>query len=48
MGDDRRQYAWAVPEFRMVTPFEPAGDQPKAIDELVAGVRRGDKFQTLL
>jgi excinuclease ABC subunit B len=32
----------------MVTPFEPAGDQPTAIAELVEGVRRGEKFQTLL
>jgi excinuclease ABC subunit B len=32
----------------MVTPFEPAGDQPKAIAELVDGVQRGEKFQTLL
>jgi excinuclease ABC subunit B len=29
-------------------PFEPAGDQPKAIDELVAGLERGDRYQTLL
>jgi excinuclease ABC subunit B len=32
----------------MVAPYQPAGDQPRAIDELVAGVERGDKFQTLL
>jgi excinuclease ABC subunit B len=32
----------------MVAPFAPAGDQPKAIAELVEGVQRGDKFQTLL
>jgi excinuclease ABC subunit B len=32
----------------MVTPFEPAGDQPTAIAELVEGVQRGEKFQTLL
>src|SRR3954471_24854881 len=35
-------------------PFElgnappPAGDQPRAIRELIAGLRRGDKYQTLL
>ncbi|NLO18829.1 MAG: excinuclease ABC subunit UvrB, partial [Ignavibacteria bacterium] len=28
--------------------YEPAGDQPKAIKELVEGLRRGDKHQTLL
>ena len=34
--------------FEMVTEFEPAGDQPKAIEALAHGVERGDKFQTLL
>ena len=32
----------------MVTDFEPAGDQPKAISALAEGIDRGDKFQTLL
>ena len=39
--------AKAVP-FRVVSEFEPAGDQPKAIQQLAAGVERGDRFQTLL
>src|SRR5829696_7463085 len=34
--------------FDFQAPFQPAGDQPKAIDELSAGLRRGDRFQTLL
>jgi excinuclease ABC subunit B len=34
--------------FEVVAPFEPAGDQPKAIAELTAGLLRGDKYQTLL
>jgi excinuclease ABC subunit B len=34
--------------FEVHAPFEPAGDQPKAIAELSAGLRRGDKYQTLL
>jgi excinuclease ABC subunit B len=34
--------------FEVVAPFAPAGDQPKAIAELTAGLERGDKFQTLL
>ena len=34
--------------FDLRAPFEPAGDQPKAIDELTTGLRRGDRFQTLL
>jgi excinuclease ABC subunit B len=36
------------PRFQVVAPFEPAGDQPKAIAELTAGLQRGDKYQTLL
>ncbi len=36
------------PRFEVVAPFQPAGDQPKAIAELIAGLRRGDKYQTLL
>jgi excinuclease ABC subunit B len=35
-------------DFRLETPFQPAGDQPHAIAELSAGLRRGDRFQTLL
>ena len=34
--------------FSLQSPFEPAGDQPKAIAELIAGLERGDRFQTLL
>jgi excinuclease ABC subunit B len=34
--------------FVLQAPFEPAGDQPKAIAELTAGLERGDRFQTLL
>ncbi len=36
------------PRFEVVAPFAPAGDQPKAIAELAAGLRRGDRYQTLL
>jgi excinuclease ABC subunit B len=36
------------PRFEVQAPFQPAGDQPKAIVELTAGLRRGDKYQTLL
>jgi excinuclease ABC subunit B len=35
-------------EFRLQAPFAPAGDQPRAIAELTAGLRRGDRHQTLL
>jgi len=34
--------------FEVIAPFEPAGDQPKAIAELTAGLKRGDRYQTLL
>ncbi|MCX2727086.1 excinuclease ABC subunit UvrB [Thermomicrobium sp. 4228-Ro] len=35
-------------EFRLVTPFQPTGDQPQAIEKLVEGLRRGYRHQTLL
>ncbi len=35
-------------EFELVSDFSPAGDQPRAIAELAAGVERGDRYQTLL
>jgi excinuclease ABC subunit B len=34
--------------FEVVSEFAPAGDQPRAIDQLSAGIERGDRFQTLL
>jgi excinuclease ABC subunit B len=34
--------------FRLVSEFEPKGDQPDAIDALVKGVEQGDRYQTLL
>jgi excinuclease ABC subunit B len=37
-----------MPLFEVRAPFEPAGDQPRAITELTAGLFRGDKYQTLL
>ena len=35
-------------KFELVSEYEPKGDQPKAIDSLVQGIERGEKFQTLL
>src|SRR5690242_1200435 len=35
-------------DFSLIAPFAPAGDQPRAIAELTAGLERGDRFQTLL
>src|SRR5438270_11089621 len=34
--------------FQVVSPFQPQGDQPAAIEKLVAGVYGGRKFQTLM
>ena len=34
--------------FELYQPYAPAGDQPSAIDKLVAGVQDGEVFQTLL
>jgi excinuclease ABC subunit B len=34
--------------FKLVSPFEPSGDQPQAIAELRQGLDRGDPHQTLL
>ena len=35
-------------KFELVSNYKPSGDQPEAIQQLVDGINRGDKFQTLL
>lgn len=40
MVEDRR--------FKVVSAYEPAGDQPQAIEKLAAGIRQGMREQTLL
>jgi len=37
-----------MPDFRLKKPYESAGDQPEAIEQLVNGVKEGKRFQTLL
>jgi excinuclease ABC subunit B len=37
-----------MPKFEVVSPFEPQGDQPQAIDKLTAGIMNGERFQTLM
>src|SRR2546421_1626361 len=37
-----------MPRFEVVSDFAPAGDQPRAIEQLAEGINRGDRFQTLL
>lgn len=34
--------------FQLESPFTPKGDQPRAIEELIKGLQRGERFQTLL
>jgi len=35
-------------KFKINSKFNPAGDQPQAIDKLVSGIKTGQKYQTLL
>ncbi len=37
-----------MPDFQVVAPFQPTGDQPDAIERLVASIEDGNKYQTLL
>src|SRR5690242_1690280 len=37
-----------MPDFRVVSDFQPTGDQPQAIEQLIEGVRGGLTHQTLL
>src|SRR5688572_28479941 len=37
-----------MPEFRVVSDFEPMGDQPQAIEKVLSGLNAGYKHQTLL
>jgi excinuclease ABC subunit B len=37
-----------MPEFELVAPFQPTGDQPQAIEKLADGLARGLRHQTLL
>ena len=34
--------------FELVSDFQPMGDQPQAIDDLVEGLKQGQRYQTLL
>ncbi len=37
-----------MPQFQIISDYEPKGDQPAAIEGLTAGLQRGDKEQILL
>ena len=45
---DRVNYPAVPTPFRLKTSLRPMGDQPRAIEELMAGVTRGDPAQVLL
>ena len=34
--------------FKLISPFQPQGDQPQAIEQLTEGIERGDRHQVLL
>ena len=34
--------------FKLHSKFEPTGDQPQAIEKLVEGIQKGERYQTLL
>ncbi|MDR2109228.1 MAG: excinuclease ABC subunit UvrB [Coriobacteriales bacterium] len=48
MDGKLREDQLAVADFEVQAPFEAAGDQPRAIDELAEGVSSGARYQTLL
>ena len=35
-------------DFKVESEFKPTGDQPQAIEKLVKGFQKGNKFETLL
>ena len=37
-----------LPKFQLVSPYQPRGDQIPAIEQLVQGIKKGKKYQTLL
>ena len=37
-----------MPDFQLVSEFQPAGDQPVAIQQLCDGINQGNRYQTLL
>ena len=50
VGGELRRFGVAGSDasFQVVSPYEPAGDQPQAIASLVKGVQDGDRYQVLL
>ena len=48
MAGKPQEVRLASTPFRAVSPFEPAGDQPQAIERLASNVESGMRYQTLL
>ena len=53
ISEARGTEAWQVATemvtpFHVVSPFEPTGDQPEAIEKLSEGILKGNRFETLL
>ena len=48
MAPDGAGTEWTMSAFKLVAPYEPAGDQPLAIAELTAALERGERRQTLV
>src|SRR6201991_2739392 len=46
--DESKFVTFVASPFRLYQPYQPAGDQPTAIDTLVEGIEDGLSFQTLL
>jgi len=46
--DSSSQHRPVEPQFRLQSSFAPCGSQPEAIDELVLGLQRNERFQTLI
>ena len=42
------EFVFASTPFKVVSPYEPAGDQPQAIEKLATGVKEGLRYQNLL
>lgn len=34
--------------FKLVSKYQPSGDQPQAIEQLVSNIQNGEKYQVLL
>ncbi len=44
----KNYYFWQIMEFKLISDFQPTGDQPEAIRQLVEGLNNGVPYQTLL